>query len=231
MSERQFDDVRKFYSARGLAGRVGFGSSPAIVVVDYIIGFTDSASPLSGDLDQPLAETLRILAAARRVDIPIFFTTVEYDPSLKDAGLFLKKVPSLKWLVTGSRWVELDPRLGRRPGEILLRKKYASAFFGTEFATLLRTVAVDTLIVTGCTTSGCIRATVTDALQHGLHAIVPAEAVGDRAQLPHEANLFDIDGKYGDVVNVEDVLHYLAALPKAQASQAEPNDINSRPLR
>ena len=218
MTGNNLNEIRKFYGQRGLGGAVGFGERPAIVVVDFILGFTDRSSPLSGDLEQPLTETLRLLDEARKRSVPIFFTTVEYDESLKDAGLFVKKVPSLKWLVRGTRWVELDPRLARRPGEILLRKKYASAFFGTDFASLLVAAAVDTLIITGCTTSGCIRATAIDALQYGLRAIVPAEAVGDRAQMPHEANLFDIDAKYGDVVAVEEVLRYLRRIQREETS-------------
>jgi maleamate amidohydrolase len=206
------DETGKLYRERGFARRVGFGQRPAIVVVDFIIGFTDPESPLGSNLEAPLGETLRLLAAARAHGVPVFFTTVEYDPSLKDAGLFPRKVEGLKWLVRGSRWVELDPRLGRQEGEILLRKKYASAFFATELVSTLAALCVDTLIITGATTSGCVRATAVDALQYGLHAIVPREAVGDRAPGPHEANLLDIDSKYGDVVSVADALQYLEGL-------------------
>lgn len=209
MSSQDFDAVKKFYAERGLGSLVGFGTCPAVIVIDFIFGFTDKSSPLSANFEEPLNATLRILEIARRRSSPVFFTTTEYDPSLKDAGLFLKKVPSLKGLVSGTRWVELDSRLDRRPGEILLRKKYASAFFGTDLSSLLAAAGVDTLIVTGCTTSGCVRATVTDALQHGFRAIVPAEAVGDRAQSPHDANLFDMNAKYGDVVDLDCVLRYL----------------------
>jgi len=211
MDSKAYENVFEFYRQRGFAERVGFGKRPAVLVIDFIVGFTDPASPLSGDLERPLAETIRILEVARSRMFPVFFTTVEYDPSFRDAGLFVKKVPSLKWLVTGSRWVELDPRLGQRPDETVLRKKYASAFFGTDLLANLRQREVDTVIITGCTTSGCIRATAVDALQNGFHAIVPREAVGDRAELPHEANLFDIDAKYGDVVGVGEVLAYLKA--------------------
>jgi maleamate amidohydrolase len=209
MSEDAYRAIREFYNSRGLAARVGFGERPAVIAIDFILGFTDPTSPLAGDLDKPLAEALRVLQAARRQSAPVLFTTVEYDPSFRDAGLFIHKVPSLKWLVSGSRWVELDPRLERRPGEMLIKKKYASSFFGTDLASLLNTQRVDTLIVTGCTTSGCVRATVVDALQYGLHAIVPREAVGDRADVPHHASLFDMDAKYGDVMSVEEVLAYL----------------------
>ncbi len=119
------------------------------------------------------------------------------------------KVPNLRSLVSGTRWVELDPRLQRQPGEIVIRKKYASAFFGTGLQSMLTAAGNDTVIITGCTTSGCVRATAVDAMQFGFHAIVPPEAVGDRAQAPHEANLFDIDSKYGDVVPLPVLLDYL----------------------
>ena len=221
MSGNDFEQARNLYRERGIAERVGFGRRPAIIVVDFMVGFTDTESPLAGDLDGPLNETVRILTVARQRGVPVILTTVEYDPSLKDAGLFLRKVPSLSWLVTGSRWVELDERLERRDGEVVLKKKYASAFFGTDLATLLTSQGVDTLIITGCTTSGCIRATAVDALQNGFHAIVPREAVGDRAEGPHEANLFDIDAKYGDVVSVGEVLRYLEGLPPETAPRPD----------
>jgi len=208
MTADPYSSIRAFYEQRGFSGRVGFGVRPALIVVDFIVGFTDPASPLAGNLETALTATLRLLDAARRVELPVFFTTVEYDPSMLDAGLFVRKAAGLKWLVRGSRWVDLDSRLGQRPGELRLRKKYASAFFGTDLASILASLSVDTLVITGCTTSGCVRATAVDALQHGLHAIVPREAVGDRAELPHEANLFDIDAKYGDVVGVDDVYQY-----------------------
>ncbi len=214
-TENTKKSLGKLYAERGFSGRVGFGLRPAIIVVDFILGFTDQQSPLAGNLDAPLAETVRILELARRRAVPVLFTTVEYDARMKDAGLFPKKVAGLSWLISGSRWVELDLRLHRQADEILIRKKYASAFFGTDLASVLAAAGVDTLIITGCTTSGCVRATAVDALQHGLHTIVPKQAVGDRALLPHEANLFDIDAKYGDVVSVQEVLHYLEGLTAA----------------
>jgi maleamate amidohydrolase len=229
MNDKVYDEIRTFYGQRGFAGRVGFGEKPAVIVLDFILGFTDAASPLGGKLDEALSETVRILEMARASGVPVLFTTVEYDSTLKDAGLFPKKVAGLKWLVAGSRWVELDPRLGQRPGELLIKKKYASAFFGTGLATLLATQGVDTLVITGCTTSGCVRATAVDALQHGLHTIVPREAVGDRAELPHEANLFDIDAKYGDVVSVEETRSYLAHIGSGQPSKSVATPQNQPP--
>ena len=203
------ETTKALYGARGFAGRVGFGQRPAILVIDLIRAFTERGSPLAADLSSQITAAVELLRVARRAAVPIVFTTVEYDPSLKDAGLFVRKVSGLKWLVAGSPWVELHPALKRKGGELLIKKKYASAFFGTDLASFITTQRVDTVIVAGCTTSGCVRATVVDALQFGLHAIVPREAVGDRAQPSHEASLFDIDMKYGDVVALQEVLDYL----------------------
>jgi nicotinamidase-related amidase len=205
--------TRALYRERGFLGRVGFGARPAVLVVDFVVGFTDTASPLAGDFDAELAATVRVLEAARDAKVPIFFTTVAYDADCREAGVFILKVPSLKYLVRGTRWVELDPRLGRRPTESLIEKQFASAFFGTSLASQLTTRGVDTVIVTGVTTSGCVRASVVDSLQHGYRTSVPRECVGDRAPGPHHASLLDIDGKYGDVVGVEEVLAYLSAPP------------------
>jgi nicotinamidase-related amidase len=203
--------TRALYEQRGFMRRVGFGVRPAVLVVDFVIGFTDPASPLAGNFDTEIAATVRVLRAARRARVPIFFTTVAYDEECREAGVFVRKVPSLRYLVRGTRWVELDPRLGRRSSETLLEKQFASAFFGTSLASQLTTLGIDTVIVTGVTTSGCVRASAVDALQHGFRAIVPRECVGDRAPGPHDANLLDIDGKYGDVVDVGEVLTYLKA--------------------
>lgn len=213
--DRNRDDggeVLDGYRSKGLAGRVGFGIRPAVIVVDFIIGFTDLGSPLASELESELGATLRLLEAARSRSIPVLFTTTVYEPDLKDAGLFVRKVPSLQLLVRGSRWIEVDPRLHRTPSEPVIEKRYASAFFGTPLASTLTAAGIDTVIVSGCTTSGCIRATVVDALQHGFRAIVPRQCVGDRAPGQHAANLVDIDGKYGDVVELDDVVSYLAGL-------------------
>lgn len=206
------DAILDGYRAKGLAGRVGFGRRPAVIVVDFIVGFTDESSPLASDLAQELTATSELLTAARDRSLPVFFTTTAYDAEMSEAGLFPLKVPSLRTLIRGSRWVEIDPRLNRHPAERLIEKCYASAFFGTPLADELQAAEVDTLIVTGCTTSGCVRATVVDALQHGFRAIVPKECVGDRSPEQHAANLVDIDGKYGDVVSLTDVIDYFDSL-------------------
>lgn len=196
----------ELYRSHGLGSRVGFGSRPAIVVVDYIVGFTDPSSPLAGDFSRELRATKSLLNAMRRRGFPVFFTTTAYDKAMTEAGVFVRKVPSLAVLQRGSRWVAIDPSLKRRKDEVVIEKQYASAFFGTPLASSLQAQGVDTLIVTGCTTSGCVRATAVDGLQHGLRVIVPRECVGDRAAGPHEANLIDIDGKYGDVMSAREVI-------------------------
>ena len=205
--------TRAFYRERGLGARVGFGKNPALLIVDFIIGFTDPSSPLGAVMDKPVEATAKALRLARRKGLVIIYTTVAYDNGYRDAGYFIKKVPSLKVLLTGSPLTEVDPRLKPEPGEHVAVKKFASAFFGTNVASLLTSEGVDTIILTGTTTSGCIRASAIDGLQLGFRVIVPEECVCDRAQGPHEANLFDIDSKYGDVVSLQKVLDYLQDLP------------------
>lgn len=206
---RSWDEILAAYRARGLGGRVGFGRRPAVLVVDLIRGFTDPSSPLGSDLDEEVAATARLLETARRAGTPVLFTVTAYGPNRADGGLFLAKVPSLEVLERGSPWTELDPRLGAFPEDTVIEKRYASAFFGTPLASTLTAAGIDTLVVAGATTSGCVRATVVDALQHGFRAVVPRQCVGDRAPEAHRANLLDIDGKYGDVVELEECLGYL----------------------
>jgi nicotinamidase-related amidase len=177
------------------------------------LGFTDPDSPLACDLEGPVREISRLLDAARVAGIPIIFTTVAYRESDKlTAAAFIDKVPALLTLEAGSRWAEIDPRLAPREDEPVLNKLFASGFFGTGLSSALTAAGVDTLLVTGASTSGCVRATVVDALQYGFRPVVPREAVGDRNPDAHEANLYDIEAKYGDVVPVADALEYLQGL-------------------
>lgn len=194
----------------GFHGRAGRGERPALLVVDMSLGFTDPESPLACDLEEVVSSLRRLLAEARRAGVPVVYTTVAYDEGGKrTAAAFIDKVPALLTLEAGSRWVEIDPRLAPEPGEPVLAKLFASAFFGTALSSLLTAAGCDSVIVTGASTSGCVRATVVDALQHGYRPVVPREAVGDRNRDAHEANLYDIDAKYGDVVSVEEALSSL----------------------
>lgn len=203
---------KEMYQQRGFASRVGFGERPALLVIDFIKGFTDTTCPLGSNLDAEVEATKKLLDLFRSKNLPIHFTTTAYDNAMVSAGVFVKKVPSLAHLKQGSPWIEIDDRLAPISGEVVWAKQYASAFFGTALASSLAAQKVDTLIVTGCTTSGCVRASAVDSCQHGLRTIVVREAVGDRSASAHEANLFDLDAKYADVCGLEETMDYLNKL-------------------
>jgi nicotinamidase-related amidase len=203
------EETERLYEERDFGEGVGFGEDPALVVIDLINVFTDPETNLGSDLDAVVEQAGRLLAAFREHDLPRYYTTVAYEESYGDAGVFIEKVPALRELRLGTEAVEVDPRIAPEGDERVILKKYASAFFGTDLGTELTTDGVDTLVIAGVTTSGCVRATAVDSLQHGYRTVVPEDAVGDRAEGPHRANLFDIDAKYGDVVTTDAVLDYL----------------------
>jgi len=207
------EEAREVYAKAGLGQAVTLGQRPALLVVDFSCGFTDPACPLGSDLTPQVEATRRLLDAGREKGLPVVFTTIAFEPSLKDGGLWMQKVPALGVLQVGGAWAEIDPRLGPREDETVIVKKGASGFFGTNLASVLVSQGVDSVILCGATTSGCIRATAIDLLQYGWPTLVPRECVGDRAQAPHEANLFDIQAKYADVVSVDDALAYLESVP------------------
>ena len=192
----------------GFGGAVGFGARPAVVVVDLNRGFTDPSSPLACDLDDVLVAVRSLLDVARGAGVPVFFTTVVYDDVGESAAaVFLRKVPALRTCAPGTPWVEIDPALGRVASEPVIEKSGASAFFGTPFGAMV--AGLDTLVVCGASTSGCVRATVVDAMQHGLAPIIPRECVGDRSVAAHEQSLADIGGRYGDVLGLAEVTRAL----------------------
>ena len=202
----------------GFHGRAGFGARPALIVVDMSVGFTDPSSPLHCDLEPVVAAIGRLASATRAAGFPVVYTTVAYDEAGKEtAAVFIEKVPALLALEPGGLFVEIDPRLAPEANEPVLTKLFASAFYGTRLDELLAAERCDGVIVTGASTSGCVRATVVDALQHGYRVVVPREAVGDRNPAAHEANLYDIDAKYGDVLPLEDVLEHLEQLALTRA--------------
>jgi nicotinamidase-related amidase len=205
------DQLRQF-EERGLTRELGFGQSPAVLAVDLINAFTDPELPFGSDLDAVLDSTRVMLDAARAAGIPILFTTVAYDDAdLADAGIWAIKVPASRTLRTGTPEVELDGRLGRRDDEGVVVKKYASAFFGTDLVSRLNSRRIDTLLLAGCTTSGCVRATAVDGLQNGFRTMVVRECVGDRIPAAHDQSLADMQAKYADVVSVEQVSGYLSS--------------------
>jgi len=202
----------------GFHGRAGFGERPALLVIDVNLGFTDPGSPLACALDGVIVAIQRLVRETRKAGFPVVYTTVAYDEGAKrTAAIFIDKVPALLTLEAGSRWTEIDPRIAPRTDEPVLTKLFASAFHGTALASLLASERCDSVIVTGASTSGCVRATAVDALQHGYRVAVPREAVGDRNPAAHDAALYDIDLKYGDVVSLDECLEALEGLVAAHA--------------
>ncbi len=196
-------------------GKVGFGRNPAAVVIDFTLAYTTPGSPFFAEgVVRAVADTVPLLQAARAAGIPVIHTKVMYHPSGADGGWFVRKVPALRKLVPGEPLAEIDPKVAPLAEEVVIVKQYPSPFFGTPLAPMLATLGVDTLILAGCSTSGCVRAGALDGVQHGYRVIVPRECVGDRHDGPHDANLFDINAKYGDVVGRDEVIQYLANLAK-----------------
>lgn len=175
----------------------------AVLVVDLIRGFTDPAFPAGADLGEVVRHTRRVLDAARAAGNPVIHTSIVFTPLHLDHSVWLRKMPAMRGLVEGSPWTLPDERLAVRADEPLLYKQAASAFTGTGLAALLAGLGCDSLIVCGATTSGCVRATVVDACMAGWPTFVPRQCVGDRALAPHEASLFDIQAKYGELIDVE----------------------------
>lgn len=188
---------------------LGLGDRPALVLVDVINGFTDPACPLGSAADSVVDGCAQLLAAFRARGLPVFFTTVVYHDE-NQARVFRERVPALNVLAPGSHWVAIDPRVAPRNGEPVIEKQWASGFFGTDLAERLRAAGADSLVVGGLTTSGCVRATAVDGLQHDYPVVVPREAVGDRNAEAHAANLFDLNAKYADVSDLERVIEHLS---------------------
>jgi nicotinamidase-related amidase len=212
-------DTAEIYQGAGFGRPTRRGSRPAVLVVDFTYGFTDTAYPTASDMGREIAATRELLDGARKVGVPIAFTTISYEDAHLSSLPWLRKAPGLAALRAGTRLVEVDERLARRSGEPLVAKLGASAFFGTGLGTILASWRADTLIVTGATTSGCVRASVVDAVQSGYDVLVPEPCVADRAEGLHAANLFDMRQKYADAVTLEDVVGYLEALPTADCKQ------------
>lgn len=198
----------------GEARRLGLGQRPAVLVVDFIEGFTSPESPMGGSWDREISCTATLLECARRMGVPVVFTIVELDPGALSGNLLYAKAPRIGILVKGSRWTAVDHRLAPLPGDTIVSKQQGSAFFDTDLAERLEVLGIDTLLLCGCVTSGCIRASAVDAAQHGFRPGVVRDAVGDRSALAHEANLIDIEQRYGDVLTLDQALDYLRALPR-----------------
>jgi nicotinamidase-related amidase len=215
-------ETEETYATAGFGAAARRGERPAIVVVDLTRGFTEDRYPSGANLTDQVAATADLIEAGRETGVPVIFTTISYTPAEAegDAVRWLDKAPGMRAMREGSAAVSIDPRLPVAVEDILVTKKGASAFAGTALASILSGLRCDTVLVCGATTSGCVRATVVDAVQSGFSVLVPSECVGDRAPGPHEANLFDIQAKYGDVIDVGDAINYVSNAPSRSVHSA-----------
>ena len=205
-------DLRSDYDGAGYNKRLGFGHSPALILIDFVEAYFDKSSPLYANVDDALESAQRILEVARRSQIPVLYTNVVYNKGGSDGGVFIEKVPVLHCMEQGGPMGAWPKGLEPGEGELVVSKQYPSAFFGTSLSSTLVAARVDTLILTGLTTSGCVRATCIDTVSHGFRPMVVKEACGDRDLRPHEANLFDMNAKYADVVSEKEAIDYLNSL-------------------
>ncbi len=206
------NDILASYRESGFAGDLGPGRSAAVLVIDVARAYLDDSSPLRAPAEDAIAACAELVATARACAVPVVFTRVVYQRGGADGGLFMRKIPSLKVFEEGSPLADFvyDPR--PESGEIVVTKQYASAFFGTSLAASLTASGIDTLYICGLSTSGCVRASATDAMQHGFRPLVVADACGDREPAIHQANLLDLRAKYADVVELEEALAQLRAV-------------------
>jgi len=202
-------DASEIYRQQNLGRRLGFGRRAGIVVIDFVNGFNDATVLGGGNIDRAIQRTSELLALVHQKDVPVAFTRIVYPEGAPNAGSFATKVPSLRELTDDNPQSHIVPKLKVRKSDYVLNKTQASAFFGTDFCGWLQWQNIDTLLVTGCTTSGCVRATVVDACSYNFRPIVIEECVGDRAIEPHNANLFDMNQKYADVLPLADVSSWL----------------------
>lgn len=209
MSEN--DDLLANYK-KAYDRRVGFGTRPALILIDFCMGYFDESCELYAGVDDALASALRVREAARAAGVPVILTNVVYHPSAIDGGRFFEKAAPLRNFLKGSPMGAWGPGLEPFEDELVVSKQYPSAFFGTSLASTLTAMGVDSVLLTGLTTSGCVRASCVDAMSHGFRTAVIADACGDRHSAPHEANLFDMNAKYADVVSEAEAVTFLSGL-------------------
>ncbi len=205
-------DLHADYAAAGFGGDLPLGRRPALVVIDFVQAYLLPDSPLYAGVESAREHCVTLLTAARRAGIPVLHTNVVFTPGGVDGGVFFRKVRALRAFEQGSPMGAFAEGLAPAPGEPVITKQYASAFFGTSLASTLTSLGIDTVLIAGLSTSGCVRASTVDAVQHGFIPVVVREAVGDRDPGPHEANLFDLQAKYAEVKGLDEVLAYLEDL-------------------
>jgi nicotinamidase-related amidase len=205
------------YARGGFGKNLQLGRRPALLVIDFVRAYLVKTSPLYAGVEQARADCEVLLRAARAAAVPVLHTNVVYQPGGRDGGMFFRKVPALKCFEQGAHPELAAFAEGLEPiaGETVISKQYASAFFGTSLASTLTAMQIDTVLIAGLSTSGCIRASAVDCVQHGFVPAVVREAVGDRAPGPHEANLFDLQAKYAEVIDLATAQRYLKSLQGA----------------
>jgi maleamate amidohydrolase len=209
------DELNENYR-RAYGTRVGFGERPALILIDFVQGYFDPACDLYSGVEDALASALRVRAAATRAGIPVILTNVVYHPTAINGGRFYEKAKPLRYFLEGNPMGAWPEGLEPRPEELVVSKQYPSAFFGTSLASTLTALGIDSVLLTGLTTSGCVRATCIDAMSHGFRTAVVAEACGDRHADPHTANLFDMNAKYADVIAEAEAIAFLHGLEAAR---------------
>jgi maleamate amidohydrolase len=208
------DDLTANYA--GVYGtKVGFGRRPALLMIDFCQGYFDPTCDLYSGVEDALASALRVRVAARAAGVPVILTNVVYHPSAIDGGRFYEKAAPLRYFLKGNPMGAWPEGLAPEEDELVISKQYPSAFFGTSLASTLTAMGVDSVLLTGLTTSGCVRASCVDAMSHGFRTAVVADACGDRHAAPHAANLFDMNAKYADVVSESDVVTFLGGLAQS----------------
>ncbi len=207
------EDLSENYK-RAFGKRIGFGKKPALILIDFVEAYFDPSCPLYAGVEDALASALRLQQVARTTGVPVLYTNVVYRPGGADGGRFYQKSMVLHHFEAGSPMGAWPKGLAVAPNELVISKQYPSAFFGTSLASTLTALGIDTLIHSGLSTSGCVRATCIDCCSHGFIPIIVREAVGDRHTAPHEANLFDMDAKYGDVVHETEAISYMQSLER-----------------
>jgi maleamate amidohydrolase len=206
----EIDDTSGIYRRQNFGNRIGFGRMSALLIVDFTVGFNDPKLFGGGNIDAAVQRTVGLLEFFRKNALPVAYTRVVYADDGSDAGVFCLKAPNLRMLTETHPAGQVASELKPVAGELMVRKTQASAFFGTGLAPWLVQQGADTVVVTGCTTSGCVRASVVDALSHNFRPIVARDCVGDRALGPHEANLFDMEQKYADILDRDEIISALS---------------------
>lgn len=211
--EGLLENYRRAYNIK-----VGFGKRPALIMIDFCQGYFEPDCDLYSGVEDALASALRVREAARAAKIPVILTGVSYHPSAIDGGRFFEKAAPLRYFIAGNPMGAFVDGLEPHKDELVITKQYPSAFFGTSLASTLTAMGIDSVLLTGLTTSGCVRASCVDAMSHGFRTAVVADACGDRHDAPHEANLFDMNAKYADVVSEEETIGFLQKLQEQSAT-------------